>query len=1303
MRAKALFLLVVIFGLAVGQDPTESPVTKGSGWFPRQQQEDGSWRAEAGHAPAVTGLVLLSYLGAGYTDRGTERENRYARSVRRGFRYLMDQQDEQGCLDENLRHHAIATLALTEVFWITSNPRYKRPAQRAVDYLARAQKADGSWGDILTTGWAVKVLKSARFARLEVPPDYIAGVRRWLGRQTPGGENPRLAAAVTTLVRIFLGDDPRTNEAIQKGAEFCAENPPVWEQADHIYWYFGTLATFQAGGTAWRRWNENMKDAIVKNQHQRGSGDRTGSWDPAGATATEFGRAGTTALLTMCLEVYYRYDRVFGVKGHDEEPVVPEEILDHNEVDTDTEYEESGGEDGLSDAPFEGPSTNSAIGLGGGDGGSMRGRGGSRNLRAGGGKGGRSSKPTVRTWKRSSLVPHTSQLKVGDKETLPLEKLEVKVRVDGFRARVVLDCYYKNDRDRQLEGTFKLRLPDGASPYFFAFGAQAVTVAAAGKPPAWDSFEPEAIVKSREGWTAPKVARVVPRARAARAYTETVRRKIDPALLEWAGAGIFNARVFPLEPKKLHRIVLAYDVNLVGIGEHLEYRLDLPEKVPALDVAFKVDAAHATVTPYAEAHEGHYAWKDPVERKFAVRVPDPGAVLLRGADPTGPYFAVRLRPDLPSTDVGGHRRAVFLVDTSLSSNPERFRVWLRLLRAILKNNRDTLEEFAVVCFNVEQFRWREGFVANTPENLALLTPFLEGMALEGATDLAGALRSVAGEDADLFLLSDGAATWGPSAMPEVKGTLFTYTTGLQGTETATLQRLARASGGAVFAVTGEAEVAAASRAHRRRPWHIFDLAVEGGSDLLLAGRPRSVFPGQTLLLAGRGRPAPDADVVLTLQQGERTHWVRVPLARTVVKSPLAPRVYGQIAVGQLEETGVAAETVAESYAVQFRVPGRTCSLLMLDSEEDYLRFGIKPEETALAVRMQPVNETLRNRQAGTTRKAELVARLTRLERARGLDFKLSAPLRILLDRLPDAAFDVRPEKLECRERGWRSVPGSVQEQLASHTLAYDVIAAEAERRRKESLPDDALRAWSSLVEEHPGDVAVSRDVAFGALEAGFPGHAYHLFRRVAERRPHEPQTYLALAESLAALDSPLAVLYHEVVLGADWSGRVGALREIGRASYLRLLRRLAADGKDSPLRTYVATRLEGLAAEFQAADLVVLMEWSTDGTDIDLHVTDPTGEECYYSHDQTKMGGRITDDVTTGFGPEMFLLPKAAPGEYLVRAHYYGERSNRLSMRTKVFVTLVRHWGTAREEVTRKVVTLGREKEMKELARIRID
>ena len=39
---------------------------------------------------------------------------------------------------------------------------------------------------------------------------------------------------------------------------------------------------------------------------------------------------------------------------------------------------------------------------------------------------------------------------------------------------------------------------------------------------------------------------------------------------------------------------------------------------------------------------------------------------------------------------------------------------------MLDNNRDSIQEFAVVFFNVETFWWQEKFVANTPENVDAL-------------------------------------------------------------------------------------------------------------------------------------------------------------------------------------------------------------------------------------------------------------------------------------------------------------------------------------------------------------------------------------------------------------------------------------------------------------------------------------------------------------------------------------------------------------------------------------------------------
>jgi hypothetical protein len=79
------------------------------------------------------------------------------------------------------------------------------------------------------------------------------------------------------------------------------------------YWYYGSLAMFQVGGTAWNKWKKAMVPTVVQSQHADGSGRRTGSWDPIGPWGADGGRVYATALQVMCLEVFYRYDRVFGI------------------------------------------------------------------------------------------------------------------------------------------------------------------------------------------------------------------------------------------------------------------------------------------------------------------------------------------------------------------------------------------------------------------------------------------------------------------------------------------------------------------------------------------------------------------------------------------------------------------------------------------------------------------------------------------------------------------------------------------------------------------------------------------------------------------------------------------------------------------------------------------------------------------------------------------------------------------------------------------------------------------------------
>jgi uncharacterized protein YfaP (DUF2135 family) len=118
--------------------------------------------------------------------------------------------------------------------------------------------------------------------------------------------------------------------------------------------------------------------------------------------------------------------------------------------------------------------------------------------------------------------------------------------------------------------------------------------------------------------------------------------------------------------------------------------------------------------------------------------------------------------------------------------------------------------------------------------------------------------------------------------------------------------------------------------------------------------------------------------------------------------------------------------------------------------------------------------------------------------------------------------------------------------------------------------------------------------------------------------------------------------------------------------------------------------------------VAVLILWNTDGTDVDLHVVEPSGEECFYQHTQTVSGGRISRDVTTGYGPELYLLPQAPAGVYKVSAHYFAADANRTSTRTKVLALIYQGWGAKDEQLTVKAVALVGRSESHELGTLQV-
>jgi hypothetical protein len=57
-----------------------------------------------------------------------------------------------------------------------------------------------------------------------------------------------------------------------------------------------------------------MQKAIIDHQRLEEGKDERGSWDPEDPWSPEGGRVYSTTLNCLCMEVFYRYGRVFGTR-----------------------------------------------------------------------------------------------------------------------------------------------------------------------------------------------------------------------------------------------------------------------------------------------------------------------------------------------------------------------------------------------------------------------------------------------------------------------------------------------------------------------------------------------------------------------------------------------------------------------------------------------------------------------------------------------------------------------------------------------------------------------------------------------------------------------------------------------------------------------------------------------------------------------------------------------------------------------------------------------------------------------------
>ncbi len=139
------------------------------------------------------------------------------------------------------------------------------------------------------------------------------------------------------------------------------------------------------------------------------------------------------------------------------------------------------------------------------------------------------------------IVPHLDH---PNPYAIYLASAQLSIEIRGGVAHSTLTQVFANPNHWRAEGLYLFPLPEGAAVTDFRLTMD-------GKP-----------VRGE----------VLDRDKARRIYLDIVRRIRDPALLEWIGHRVFQARIFPFEPEGERTLTLSYAQVLPQAGEYRVFR-----------------------------------------------------------------------------------------------------------------------------------------------------------------------------------------------------------------------------------------------------------------------------------------------------------------------------------------------------------------------------------------------------------------------------------------------------------------------------------------------------------------------------------------------------------------------------------------------------------------------------------------------------------------------------------------------------------------------------------------------------------
>ena len=901
-------------------------------------------------------------------------------------------------------------------------------------------------------------------------------------------------------------------------------------------------------------------------------------------------------------------------------------------------------------------------------------------------------------------------LTASDGTGLGIARVSAKAVIDAPLAFTELHLVFDNPRDRQIEGQFRITLPERASISRFAMLTNG----------AWQEGE------------------VVERQAARRAYEDFLHRRQDPALLEQQAGNEFSARIFPIPARGQKEVIIAYAEELLSEPYRIALK-GLPE-VGALDVR---------VTEGKEVAELHQKAATP-DSDFVVTPHATGNVALR----TENLLVARVTPNTDTSDDPTDSLFV-LVDTSASRTLGR-----DADVALVKDLLGRLKDAPVALWAYDQ---TATLIDEGPASRIDVSK-LEKRRPLGASSLAGALSAVAKHERKYrrgLLVSDGVVTAGADV-----GVDAVKATGVQRFDAIAVggirdrDALARLIVGDGLVIDGALEpTAIATRLnHKTRSGIKIDIP---GADWVWPETLDGMQPGDSALVYADLAAAKPFSIGI----GDK------PIAPGTLKKterPLLERAWVAARIKKLldQKERTKDQDVREALTKQVvelsttkRVLCPLTALLVLETEEDYRRFRIDRTALAgiLAIEQDTVVVTQRRSpvvmktpvvrpphvenkkvRAATDKdeggapedaaKGSLAGRResAKMEMDDASDLKLgsadgltrgagggaspgasrSAPARMAESEAPAPASapppppsppspepvervreerssnsvarpePPRPTPVEKNEQinpytgQFRQVMGAIRHKQFDDALAQadgwwqsspgDVMALTALGEALEAKGDvtEAARAYGSLIDLFPARADMRRFAGLrlerlkneAALELAADSYA-----KTVEQRPDHPQSHRLYAYTLLKLGQPEKAFD---VLEKGARRRYPEGRFAGVDQILSEDLGIAAQVwvKSQPERKdEIYKRLANAGGRRETSpSLRFVLSWETDANDVDFHIYDSQQGHAFYGERELPSGGELYADVTTGYGPECFTIRgKARAYPYKLQAHYY--------------------------------------------------